>query len=121
MRKSFLTKIKQQYKIKKHKRNKTDIYSIECPSEYKLKKNGTIFYVNWSKEVPIWICRITDFVNYKGIQKVEFEVLNETVVFSEPIIVLKDLKDVNLFKSYVDACKFIYHYTRVIVDKDFYQ
>ncbi len=33
---------------------------------------------------------------------------------------LKDIDDVNLFTSYVDACKFIYKHTGKLVDKDFY-
>lgn len=121
--KSILDKLKQRIKIKKYLSMRDKRYkkhSIKCPPEYKISKNGIVFYINWSKELPIWICKIKDFVIDNNVLKLELEILNEKCTFSDKIIMLKDIDDVNLFKSYVDACKFIYKYTGKLVDKDFY-
>ena len=121
--KSILDKLKQRIKIKKYlsmRDKRYEIRSIKCPSEYKIKKNGIVFYINWSKELPIWVCKITDFVIDNNVLKLELEILNEECTFSDRIVLLKDINDVNLFTSYVDACKFIYKHTGKLVDKDFY-
>lgn len=122
-RKSILDKLKQRIKIKKYlsmRDKRYKIHSIKCPPEYKISKNGIIFYINWSKQLPIWICKIKDFVIDNNVLKLELEILNEKYTFSDKITILKDLNDVNLFTSYVDACKFIYKHTGRLVDKDFY-
>ena len=121
--KSILDKLKQRIKIKKYlsmRDKRYKIHSIKCPSEYKIKKNGIVFYINWSKTLPIWICKIKDFVIDNNVLKLELEILNEECTFSDKILILKDIDDINLFTSYVDACKFIYKHTGKLVDKDFY-
>jgi hypothetical protein len=121
--KSILDKIKQRIKIKKYlsmRDNRYKIHSTKCPPEYKIKKNGIVFYINWSKELPIWICKVKDFLIENNVLKFELEILNEKCTFSDKITILKDLDDINLFTSYVDACKFIYKHTGKLVDKDFY-
>lgn len=121
--KSILDKLKQRIKIKKYlsmRDKRYKIHSIKCPPEYKISKNGIVFYINWSKELPIWICKIKDFLIDNNVLKLELEILNEKCTFSDKITILKDLDDINLFTSYVDACQFIYKHTGKLVDKDFY-